>query len=140
MAYTASINKPGNQVSVAQGNAGPSSRSNFGNFRVDAGRNSMVGIANYMQSIDATTVPVASPITNGSAAGITLTVPANAISLYIYIVSAVTAIVGEDSTFVAGLFIPTATLCGPFYCANQQFVYIKPSSGTNSIYFQFQTV
>jgi hypothetical protein len=100
----------------------------------------MVGIANYMQSIDGTASPVTSPITNGSASGLVLTVPLNAVSFYIYIASAVTALVGEDSTYTYGLFIPTTTLVGPLYCANQGFIYIKPSSGTNSIYFQFQTV
>jgi hypothetical protein len=141
MAYTFGGLKPGNTIEANQGNATPTSRSNFGNLRVDAGRNALTGVlGNYMQSYDATATPVYSPISNGSNSGLTLTVPANAVQFYIYIASAVTALIGEDSTYTYGLFLPTATLWGPFDVANQQYIYIKPSSGTNTIYFQFVMV
>jgi hypothetical protein len=114
--------------------------SNFGNLQTDGQRTAMTGVlGNWMQSYDATTVPVYSPITNGSGSGFALTVPQGAAQITLYIASAVTAIVGEDSTYTYGLFIPTATLV-TLDCANQQFIYIKPSSGTNTIYFQFKMV
>lgn len=139
MTYTFGGFKPGNVVAGPTGSP-PTSRSNFGNFRVDAGRNTMTGVANYMQSIDGTAAPVTSPISNGSGSGLVLTVPINAITFYIYVTSSVTTLMGEDSTYTYGLFIPTATLCGPFNVANQQYIYLKPSSGTNTIYFQFGLV
>jgi hypothetical protein len=114
---------------------------NFGGLRVDANRIGMTGaLGNYMQSKDGTATPVYSPITNGSASGLILTVPQGAVQFYIYIASAVTALMGEDSTYTYGLFIPTATLCGPFDVGNQQYIYLLPSSATNSIYFQFKMV
>lgn len=119
----------------------PNLASLFSNLQVDAGRNSLTGVlGNRMQSHDATATPVYSPITNGSAAGITLTVPQNAAQFYIYVASTDTAIVGEDSTFTYGMFVPTATVVGPIDVANQQFIYITPSSGTNTIYFYFSTI
>lgn len=114
--------------------------SNFGNLQTDAGRNAMTGVlGNWMQSKDATASPVTSPISNGSGSGLVLKVPQNAAQLTLYIASAVTAIVGEDSTFTYGLFVPTATYV-TFDVANQQNIYILPSSGTNTIYFQFKMV
>lgn len=141
MTYTFGGLKEGNTVAANQGNATETSRSNFGNLRVDAGRNAMTGaLANYWQSHDATATPVYSPISNGSNSGLVLTVPNNATGFYIYIASSVTAIMGEDSTYTYGLFVPTATLWGPFDVANQQYIYLKPSSGTNTIYFMFLMV
>ena len=117
-----------------------STPNDFGGLRADANRVAMTGaLANYMQSYDATGTPVYSPISNGSASGLVLTVPQGAVSINIYIASSVTAVVGEDSTYTYGMFVPTATLVN-FQCANQQYIYIKPSSGTNTIYFQFQMV
>lgn len=141
MAYTFGGLKPGNTIDGPAGNVLPTSRSNFGNLRVDAGRNAMTGaLANYWQSHDATGTPVYSPISNGSNSGITLTVPANAVGFYLYAASAVTVLMGEDSTYTYGLLLPTATLWGPFDVANQQYIYLKPSSGTNTIYFMFLMV
>lgn len=113
----------------------------FGNLQTDGQRSPMTGIlGNYMQSYDATASPVYSPITNGSGSGITLTVPQGAAQITLYSSTAsLTMLVGEDSTFTYGMLIPATTVM-TFDVANQQFVYIKPSSGTNTIYFQFKMV
>lgn len=122
------------------GNKLKSSPNNFGGLRVDANRVAMSGaLGNFMQSIDATATPVTSPITNGSGAGITLTVPQGAIQIVVHVLSAVTLLAGEDSTFTYGMMVPTGTSV-TFDVANQQYFYIKPSSGTNTIYFYFRMV
>lgn len=116
------------------------SPNNFGGLKADANRVAMTGVlGNYMQSYDATATPVYSPITNGSASGVFLTIPQNAAQVTICIGGSDTALVGEDSTYTYGQFVPTATLV-TFDVADQQYIYIKPSSGTNSIYFQFKMV
>ena len=141
MTYTFGGLKSPNTSTPSIPGSTPTSQSNFGNLRVDAARNAMTGVlANYWQSHDATATPVYSPISNGSSSGLVLTVPNNATGFYIYITTAVTAIMGEDSTYTYGLFVPTATLWGPFDVANQQYIYLKPSSGTNTIYFMFLMV
>lgn len=128
MAYTPSPFKP------------KSTPNNFGGLKSDANRVAMTGaLGNYTQSQDASTVPATSPIANGSASGVTLVVPQGAVQCTIYLATAVTALVGEDSTFTAAMFVPTTTYF-TVDCANQQNIYIKPSSGTNSIYFQFKMV
>jgi hypothetical protein len=136
MAYTPSANKAGNTVAANQGNATPTSRSNFGNFRVDSGRNSMVGYANNFVTQDATpTTPVTSPTT--VTATTTLIVPLNAISLTV--VSVTNAVqISEDSTQSVFFTLPAATVY-TLYCANQANVYIKAGSST-VVSFMFQTV
>lgn len=117
-----------------------STPNDFGGLRTDGNRVAMTGaLGNYMQSYDATATPVYSPISNGSGSGLVLTVPQGAVSINIIAASSVTLLVGEDSTYTYGLFVPTNTLAN-FQCANQQYIYIKPSSGTNTIYFQFVMV
>lgn len=111
---------------------------NFGGLRTDGNRVAMTGaLGNFMQSEDATGTPVTSPISNGSGSGLTLVVPQGAVQITIN--SSVTCLVGEDSTFTYGIQIPASTLV-TFDVANQQNVYLKPSSGTNTIWFQFKMV
>ena len=88
-------------------------------------------------SQDATASPVTSPATNMSGSGVALTVPPNAVSLTIN--STVTTQIGEDSSYAQGLNIPANTLYN-YPCARQQFIYLKPSSGTNTVSFQFTFV
>lgn len=109
---------------------------NFGGLANDGNRVAMP-YGSAMVSQDATGTPVTSPITNGSGSGITLTVPTNAVQFTIN--SSVTCIVGEDASFAQGLQIPANTLV-TFDCTKQANIYLKPSSGTNTIYFQFKTV
>jgi hypothetical protein len=105
---------------------------------MDANRNALTGLlGNRMMSIDATTSPVTSPITNGSGSGIVLKVPQNAAQIRIN--STVTCLVGEDSTYTYGYLAPAAVDTW-FDVANQQYVYLLPSSGTNTIYFQFNVI
>lgn len=109
----------------------------FGGSVVDGNRVAIVGIGNQMYSRDATGTPITSPITNGSASGVILKCPQNAIQITIN--SSVTCQVGEDSTFAFGLQIPANTP-ETFDIGRQQFVYLLPSSGTNTIWFQFKLV
>jgi hypothetical protein len=112
--------------------------SNFGNLQSDGLRVAMTGIlGNFMQSEDAAASPVASPISNGSGSGLTLKVPQNAAQIRIN--SSVTCLVGEDSSYTNGYLAPANTDT-VFDCADQQYVYLKPSNGTNTIYFQFNMV
>lgn len=136
MAYTPSPNKAGNVVQANQGNATPTSRSNFGNFRVDSGRNAMSNWANSFMTQDATpTSPVTSPTT--VTATTTLIVPLNAISLTV--VSVTNAIqISEDSTQSVYFSLPAATVF-TLNCANQANIYIKAGSST-VVSFMFQTV
>lgn len=114
---------------------------NFGGLRTDANRVAMTGVlGNAMQSFDATGTAVLSPITNGSGSGLVLTVPQAAAQITLYSSTAsLTMLVGEDSTYTYGMLVPATTVM-TFDVANQQYVYIKPSSGTNTIYFQFKMV
>ncbi len=110
----------------------------FSGLRTDGNRIAMTGVlGNFMQSYDATTVPVYSPVTNMSGTGATLTVPQNAAQFSLY--STVACQVGEDSTYSNGINVP-ATTYATFDCANQQYIYIKPSNGTNTTSFQFNCV
>ena len=130
MSYTYGGNKVKTQV--------PAQASNFSNLQMDGARNALTGVlGNHMQSKDATTSPIYSPITNGSGSGITLTVPQNAAQFRIN--STVTCLVGEDSTYTYGYLAPVATDTS-FDCADQQYIYLKPTSGTNTIYFQFNII
>lgn len=117
-----------------------SSPNDFSGLVTDGNRVALTGAsAGYTQSFDASAGPVYSPITNGSGSGVTLKVPQSAVSCTILIASTDTALVGEDSTFTYGMFIPTATYF-TYPCTRQQYIYILPSSGTNTIYFQFNMV
>lgn len=110
----------------------------FGTAPNDGNHSSMVGFTvNRMQSKDATTSPVYSPISNGSGSGLVLKVPANAATITIN--SSVTCLVGEDSTYTYGIQIPASTLT-TFGVLRQQYVYLLPSNSTNTIWFQFGTV
>lgn len=106
---------------------------NFGGMKVDGNRVAMQ-YGSVMISQDITATPVTSPITNGSGSGIVLTKPVNAVQIMIN--SSVTCQVGEDSSYAQGFQIPASTPV-TFDCADQQFIYLKPSSGTNTIWFQF---
>ncbi len=111
---------------------------NFSGLRVDGNRVAMTGaIANNIQSYDATASINYSPLTNVSTGGLTLTVPQNATQFTIN--STVTCQVGEDSTYAYGINIPANTLITQD-CANQQFVYLKPSNATNTVSFTFKCV
>jgi len=136
MAYTASVNKPGNTVAGPNVYSPSTSRSNFGALRVDANRVALTGsTANYMQSQDATGSPNQSPLTVNTTA--TLQVPLNAVA--VTIVSVTNPVqVSEDSTMTAYFTLPAATVF-TFQCANQQYVYLKTGSST-VVSFQFQTV
>lgn len=125
MAYTASgLRQKGNQT--------------FGSLVQDQNRVEMTGYsANFTISQDATASPVTSPVTNMSASGATLTIPANAVSVTIS--STVATQVGEDSSYAQGLNIPANNMY-TYPCARQAFVYLKPSSGTNTTTFQFNCV
>lgn len=126
MAYTPSARKSA------------TSPNNFSGLRVDGNRIAMTGaLGNVMQSQDAAGSPVTSPVTNGSGSGFALVVPAGAVQFTIN--SSVTCQVGEDSSYAQGLQIPASTLV-TFDCADQANIYLKPSSGTNTIYFQFKIV
>ena len=113
----------------------------FGSLVQDQNRVEMTGaIGNTIQSQDATGTPVTSPLTNGSASGFALTVPTNAVQCIVYCsTSLVTLLVGEDSSYAQGMFVP-ATTYFTVDCARMTNIYIKPSSGTNTIYFQFKIV
>lgn len=102
-------------------------------MKVDGNRVAMQ-YGSIMISQDITATPITSPITNGSGSGIVLTKPDNAVQIMIN--SSVTCQVGEDGSYVQGFQIPASTLV-IFDCADQQFIYLKPSSSTNTIWFQF---
>ena len=72
-----------------------------------------------------------------SASGAALTVPTNAVQLTIN--STVSIQIGEDSSYAQGLLIPANTLW-TIDCARMTSVYLKPSNGTNTVYFQFKVV
>ena len=110
----------------------------FGSLVQDQNRVEMTGaIGNTIVSQDATGTPVTSPITNGSGSGFALTVPANAVQCTVN--STVTIQIGEDSSYAQGLLIPANTLW-TIDCARMTSIYLKPSSGTNVVYFQFKIV
>jgi hypothetical protein len=110
----------------------------FGSLVQDQNRIGLTGATgNSVQSIDATATPVKSPVTNMSGSGVTLTVPANAIQFTIN--STVTIQIGEDSSYAQGLNVPANTLY-TIDCARQQYIYLLPSSGTNTVSFQFKIV
>lgn len=111
---------------------------NFSGLRTDGNRVSMTGaLANYMQSKDATDTPVYSPLSNGSNAGFTLTVPKGAVRFNIN--ASVTTQVGEDSTYAYGFTVPANTIY-TFDCANMANIYVKPSNAVNTINFYFDIV
>lgn len=115
-----------------------SSPNNFSGLRVDGNRIAMTGaLGNTLQSQDATGSPVTSPVTNMSASGVALTVPAGAVQFSIN--PSVTCQVGEDASFAQGLQVP-ASVVSTFDCADMANIYLKPSSGTNTVYFQFKIV
>ena len=110
----------------------------FGSLVQDQNRVEMTGTTgNTVVSQDATGTPVTSPQTSISASGVTLTVPANAVQFTVN--STVTIQVGEDSSYAQGLLIPANTLW-TIDCARMTSIYLKPSSGTNVVYFQFKIV
>lgn len=113
----------------------------FGSLVQDQNRVVMTGsVGNTVQSQDATATPVTSPLTNGSGSGFVLTVPANAVQCIFYCsTSLVTLQIGEDSSYAQGMFVP-ATTYFTIDCARMANIYVKPSSGTNTIYFQFKLV
>ena len=110
----------------------------FGSLVQDQNRVEMTGATgNTVVSQDATGTPVTSPQTNISGSGVTLTVPNNAVQFTVN--STVTIQVGEDSSYAQGLLIPANTLW-TIDCARMTSIYLKPSSGTNVVYFQFKIV
>jgi len=110
----------------------------FGSLVQDQNRVEMTGTTgNTVISQDATGTPVTSPVTNMSASGAALTVPTNAVQLTIN--STVSIQIGEDSSYAQGLLIPANTLW-IIDCARMTSVYLKPSNGTNTVYFQFKVV
>jgi len=110
----------------------------FGSLVQDQNRVEMTGTTgNTVISQDATGTPVTSPVTNMSASGAALTVPTNAVQLTIN--STVSIQIGEDSSYAQGLLIPANTLW-TIDCARMTSVYLKPSNGTNTVYFQFKVV
>lgn len=110
----------------------------FGSLVQDQNRVEMTGTTgNTVVSQDATATPVTSPVTNMSASGAALTVPTNAVQLTIN--STVSIQIGEDSSYAQGLLIPANTLW-IIDCARMTSVYLKPSNGTNTVYFQFKVV
>jgi len=110
----------------------------FGSLVQDQNRVEMTGTTgNTVVSQDATATPVTSPVTNMSASGAALTVPTNAVQLTIN--STVSIQIGEDSSYAQGLLIPANTLW-TIDCARMTSVYLKPSNGTNTVYFQFKVV
>jgi hypothetical protein len=128
MAYTYGGNKTKSNY--------PTSPSNFSNLQND-GQRTPLPYGNFMQSKDATASPVLSPATSVSGSGAVLTVPQNAAQFTIS--SSVTCQVGEDSTYTYGITIPANTPW-TFDVANQQYIYLKPSSGTNTIQFYFNCI
>lgn len=121
MAYTPSVIK------------GKSPVNNFGGLKSDSNRVAMTGIlGNVMQTIDATSTPVVSPVTVATTQ--TIVVPQSAAQ--ITIISAVNPVqVSEDSTQLAYFSLP-AGLPWTFDVANQQNVYLKVSASTVvSFYF-----
>lgn len=126
MTYTPSPLKPGNTI-AGPGYQTATSRSNFSNLRVDAGRNAMTGaLGNTFQTQDATGTPVTSPITVNTTQ--TLTVPLNAVS--VLITSVTNAVqVSEDSTQSTYFSLPAGNPQW-FDCANQEFIYLKTASST----------
>ena len=110
----------------------------FSSLVNDSNRVAMTGsLGNTLLSQDATGTPVTSPATNMSGSGAALTVPANAVQFTIN--STVTIQVGEDSSYAQGINIPANTLW-VFDCARIANIYLKPSSGTNTVSFQFKLV
>ena len=110
----------------------------FGSLVNDQNRIGLTGATgNTIQSQDATGTPVTSPVTNMSGSGAALTVPANAVQFTVN--STVSIQVGEDSSYAQGLTIPANTLW-VFDCARIQNLYLKPSSGTNTVSFQFKII
>jgi len=110
----------------------------FGSLVNDQNRIGLTGATgNTIQSQDATGTPVTSPVTNMSGSGAALTVPANAVQFTVN--STVSIQVGEDSSYAQGLTIPANTLW-TIDCARIQNLYLKPSSGTNTVSFQFKIV
>jgi hypothetical protein len=124
MAYTPSARKT------------KTSPNNTAGLPVDSNRVA-IQAGNFMQSQDATGTPVVSPTTNMSASGVALTVPQSAVRFTIN--STVATQVGEDSTYAQGFTVPAAT-SQTFDVANQAFVYVKPSNGTNVTQFYFTLV
>lgn len=111
---------------------------NFSGLVNDGNRNAMTGvIGSTMVSQDATGTPVTSPVTNMSGSGAALTVPNNAVQFLIN--PTVTTQVGEDSSYAQGIVAPASTIT-TFDCARMTNIYLKPSSGTNTVSFQFKTV
>jgi hypothetical protein len=125
MTYTPSPLKPGNTI-AGPGNATATSRSNFGNLRVDAGRNSMTVVGNTFQTQDGAASPVTSPITVNTTQ--TLTVPLDAIQVLITSVTNAVQI-SEDSTQGTYFSLPAGN---PQWidCANQEYIYLKTGSST----------
>ena len=114
------------------------SNQSFGSLVQDQNRVEMTGTTgNTVVSQDATGTPVTSPVTNMSASGATLTVPTNAVQFTVN--SSVTIQVGEDSSYAQGLLVPANTLW-TIDCARMTNIYLKPSNGTNTTYFQFKVV
>lgn len=110
----------------------------FGSLVQDQNRIGLTGATgNSVLSQDATASPVTSPVTNMSVSGVTLTVPANAVQFTVN--SSVTIQIGEDGSYAQGLNVPSNTLY-TIDCARQQYIYLKPSSGTNTVSFQFKIV
>jgi len=110
----------------------------FGSLVQDQNRVEMTGTTgNTIVSQDATGTPVTSPVTNMSASGVALTVPTNAVQFTVN--SSVTIQVGEDSSYAQGLLVPANTLW-TIDCARMTNIYLKPSNGTNTTYFQFKVV
>lgn len=109
---------------------------NFGSLPM-AGNRAPMPFANAMVSQDATGTPVVSPVTNMSGSGVALTVPQNAVRFTIN--STVATQVGEDSSYAQGFTVPAAT-SHTFDVAQQAFIYVKPSSGTNVTQFYFSVV
>jgi hypothetical protein len=110
----------------------------FGSLVNDQNRIGMTGsLGNTILSQDATGTPVTSPVTNMSGSGAALTVPANAVQFTIN--STVSIQIGEDSSYAQGLNIPANTLW-VIDCARIQYLYLKPSNGTNTVSFQFKIV
>jgi len=114
-----------------------SGKTNFNSLVVDANRVAMVGTqGSTMQTQDATSTPVLSPLTLTGAVQ-TLTVPQNAVQLTIDSANSIVN-VSEDQTMSVYFAIPIGRIV-TIDVARQQYVYIS-GTGSNQVRFYFNMV
>lgn len=121
------------QKPVTSETTGSKDINRYGNQPIDGSRIAIQGIANGIQTTDASATPVTSPVTLAAAGSKALTTPESAITITVNNTGAAAMTVSEVAS--GSSFTLNAGQSQEFNCANMETVYTASNSGTTYSFF-----